>query len=415
MLTDKLCQVAAEAYGTPVYLFDLDRLQQQVELIRQQLPQARLCFAVKANPFLLPVLSRWLDRFELCSPGEWSITQQLKLPQDKLVISGVYKSEADLTAIFDQPGDCLPEISLESGEQLALLNQLARRRQRKVSVLLRLSSGNQFGLDEADLRDILARRQACPYLRITGLQFYSGTQKHSRKIIAEVARLEQLCRSLEHDYDLPPLALEYGPGLAVRYFSDSSRSADTAEPAAPDDLDKSDLVQLQVLREALTQAGCRRQLTLEMGRFLAAACGSYLTQIVDLKTTRADHYCIVDGGIHHLAYYGQMLGMKLPPVRLIKAVPGAADARPPAPADWTVCGALCTVNDVLLRCLRLTRPARGDWLCFDRCGAYSVTEGLSLFLSRNLPAVASYSTANGWQCLRPATAIWPLNQPQAPV
>ncbi|MDD4368287.1 MAG: alanine racemase [Oscillospiraceae bacterium] len=417
MLSDKLCQTAAAAFGTPVYLFDLDRLKQQVELVRTQLPQARLCFAVKANPFLIPALSQWLDRFELCSPGEWSLTQKLKLPQDHLVISGVYKSAADLAAIFDQSGDSLPEISLESAEQLALLNQQAQRQQRPVSVLLRLSSGNQFGMDEAALRAILARRQAYPYLKLTGLQFYSGTQKHSAKITAEVAGLEKLCRSLEQDFNLPPLALEYGPGLAVRYFIDSGQSAATA------DLDGSDLAQLQVLSQALTQAGCQRPLTLEMGRFLTAACGSYLTQIVDLKTTRSDHYCLTDGGIHHLAYYGQMLGMKQPPVRLIKAGPGlkpgnltgraaSPKAASAAAANWTVCGALCTVNDVLLRCISLPDPQPGDWLCFDRCGAYSVTEGLALFLSRALPAVAACSKADGLQCLRPSTASWPLNQPQ---
>ncbi|MEG1477672.1 MAG: diaminopimelate decarboxylase, partial [Oscillospiraceae bacterium] len=37
----------------------------------------------------------------------------------------------------------------------------------------------------------------------------------------------------------------------------------------------------------------------------------------------------------------------------------------------------------------------GDTLCFCNIGAYSVTEGLYLFLSRRLPKILLYSQARG--------------------
>ena len=54
---------------------------------------------------------------------------------------------------------------------------------------------------------------------------------------------------------------------------------------------------------------------------------------------------------------------------------------------YEICGSLCTVSDVIIRQVPLENPETGDILVFERTGAYSVTEGISLFLSRDLPRV----------------------------
>ena len=59
--------------------------------------------------------------------------------------------------------------------------------------------------------------------------------------------------------------------------------------------------------------------------------------------------------------------------------------------EWTVFGSLCTVNDILVKRIPLAGLAIGDVLVFERAGAYCVTEGMSLFLSRDLPAVVLHS------------------------
>ena len=54
------------------------------------------------------------------------------------------------------------------------------------------------------------------------------------------------------------------------------------------------------------------EVTVEMGRFFAASCGTYLTRVVDLKENEGTNYCILDGGINHLTYAGQVMGLKVP-------------------------------------------------------------------------------------------------------
>ena len=61
-----------------------------------------------------------------------------------------------------------------------------------------------------------------------------------------------------------------------------------------------------------------------------------------------------------------------------------------ATADYTIAGSLCTTADIVLRKLTLTSPRIGDLLVFSDIGAYSVTEGIYLFLSHPLPAVVMF-------------------------
>ena len=58
--------------------------------------------------------------------------------------------------------------------------------------------------------------------------------------------------------------------------------------------------------------------------------------------------------------------------------------------DYTLCGSLCTVADVLVREVKLKKLELGDVLEFGHCGAYSVTEAPALFLVK---------TASGYICI----------------
>ena len=144
----------------------------------------------------------------------------------------------------------------------------------------------------------------------------------------------------------------------------------------------------------------RGKIVLEMGRFLAAFCGYYVTRIVDQKRNLGQNYCIVDGGIHHLNYFGQMMAMKIPKFCHVKQETEYTKSRTEQPEKevalnesgeeeaWNICGSLCTVSDVIVKQLPLVDAKIGDVLVFERTGAYSVTEGIYLFLSRDLPPVS---------------------------
>ena len=71
----------------------------------------------------------------------------------------------------------------------------------------------------------------------------------------------------------------------------------------------------------------------------------------------------------------------------------------------------CTVNDVLVREVELDSLEMGDVLAFANAGAYSVTEGVHLFLSRTMPRVV-LRYDGGCELARDFIETSTLNTPQ---
>lgn len=378
-----------ERYPTPFYLFDAQALSQRVQHLRDTLPSGTaLCYAVKANPFLVREIAALVERLEICSPGEYAICRQLGLSPNQFVISGVYK-DAQWMEDLASHEDCEEMIcTVESMAQFHLLRQAAQRYGRHLSLLLRLTSGSQFGLERQEIEEILA--QPHPLLRVRGIQYFSGTQKTSAKRLArELRMLEEFLSSLQARFG-PLEELELGPGFPVSYFADDARQ------------DEDVLIQAA---ELLSQLSFQGKLTLELGRSLAASCGTYVTRVVDRKTNQGQNYAIVDGGIHQLVYYGQSMAMRRPQISLFPPRPEEE------PQNWNICGSLCTVNDILVKQLPLSHLEIGDVLAFGNAGAYCMTEGIGLFLSRDLPQILLRRPDGEVLCLRGPFPTRILNTP----
>ena len=373
------------------YVFDTEKLRSRLAFLRGRLPQdAELCYAVKANPFLAKEIAPLTEKLELCSPGEVAICKALSIPSSKMVISGVCKTPETLEQwICDPLFDGV--ITIESAMQYRYVCRLSARHQKLVRILLRLTNGSQFGMDAACVDTIIRTRTQHPYLRVIGIQFFSGTQKTSlKKYSREIAMLDTFLTHLHTDLHYTPETLEYGPGLPVAYFEGEQ----SQEPAL-----------LQHLSGLLDGMQSKVKIVLELGRSIAASCGTYYTHIVDLKQNGGQNYALVDGGMHHLVYFGQAMAMQQPHFTVL----GKEDED--VEQSWTVCGSLCSMNDILLKQTPLPKLEFGDILCFENAGAYCVTEGHALFLSRDLPAVYLKEGEDRLRCVRPSIETELFNYP----
>ena len=374
-MEDRVLIQAAANYGTPVYLFDLDEFYRKVQETAQALGErVSLCYAMKANPFLVPFLPEALGKVEACSFGEYTICRACGVLPERVILSGVLKREEEMEKIFREEGS-LPVFTVESVSQFQMLRLLAEREKRKISLLLRLTSRNQFGMPSGELEEIAIGCRTEPWVHFLGIHYFSGTRKgNAQRITHELLYLDEVCRTLEQSMGYGMEHLEYGPGLPVDYFQgEKDRSREF----------------LKGIRDCVDSMKFQGKIMFEMGRFLTASCGYYVTEIQELKRNVGQSCAMVDGGIHHLHYDGQLMAMKRPYVRkLPEGMQGAYE-------EWEICGALCTVNDILARKQPLVAAAPGDLLVFERAGAYSMTEGMSAFLSRALPAVAVWGTERG--------------------
>ena len=85
-------EYASLRYRTPLYIFDTDILREEVKRFRKNLgKEIGICYAMKANAFLTEQMSEMTDRIEICSMGEFKICRELKIPYEKMLISGVMK------------------------------------------------------------------------------------------------------------------------------------------------------------------------------------------------------------------------------------------------------------------------------------------------------------------------------------
>lgn len=111
--------------------------------------------------------------------------------------------------------------------------------------------------------------------------------------------------------------------------------------------------------------------------------------------------------MNHLTYYGQMMGLHVPVIANLTAEVNAARGVDGS-REWCLCGSLCTVNDVLVRSVEMSSLERDDVLAFKNAGAYSVTEGVHLFLSRTMPRVL-LCDGEDVRLARDFTESWPIN------
>ncbi len=355
---------------TPCYVYDIDILKKRIDDIKNELPGIPLTFSIKANSFVLNSITEEVSHVEVCSPGELHICKALSLSPDKIIYSGVMKEETDIREAITYGVHIL---TAESKRHYTLISNVAQELGKTVNVILRISSDNQFGMDPDDIYEIVSNKEVYNNVHLFGFHYYSGTQKKKiKQIESDIETIENVFKTCKNKYGFEPELVEYGPGLAVEYFKESG------------DID--DIELLKTIAPVIRDFAKRVPLGVEMGRFIVASCGSYFSSVKDIKTNYGVQYVIMDGGIHQLKYYGQIMAMHSP--ILVQNTKRDGEI-----IKYCLCGSLCTVADVLIKEAELHELRIDDVIEFKKCGAYSLTEASSLFLSRDMPTI--YLKKNG--------------------
>jgi diaminopimelate decarboxylase len=285
------------------------------------------------------------------------------------MVSGPYKDPSLLHLI-----GTLPEllISVDSVSELA---QLAAQPGTPRRVVLRLrpdyppagdmceGAHQRFGIPAGNLGTCLA------YLHqnadCVGFHVYGGSQILDKAQAAQQLRdaIDLTMRAAKL-LDVDPSVLNVGGGFGVPYT----------------DSDELDLAPAAAILRTLGARTRNTQLVLELGRYLVADAGWYLTRVVHHQTFGDGPAVVVDGGIHHRP---DLCGLDI-----------ARSSRPPLvlgpPRSGTtptaVLGCLCLPWDVLAHAAQLPALHIGDVLGFATAGAYGLTAAPAGFLGHCLPA-----------------------------
>jgi diaminopimelate decarboxylase len=375
----------AERFGTPLYVYDLDRVVASLLDLRKAVPAgATIFYSLKANPH--PEIARALREVpggrcgaELSSTGELAAALEAGFKAEDCLYTGPGKTTGEIATAIARG---VRTFSIESGGDLRRVGAVATEAGVSVDCLLRINSAastasgsirmmgarSQFGIDSETLGPDLNEFRSVPGTRLVGGHFYSlSNAKDEASLSAELRHSIAEAARLHAELDLPMRFLDIGGGFGAPY-------------AVPGDRPRYDGLRA-VLEEALDQhfplwrSGLPR-IACESGRYLAGDCGELMTSVMNVKESRGQVFAIVDAGINTL---GGMAGLgRLMPVGIKPDVTEPPEGTPPV----TLAGPLCTPGDVLARNVQLGWPAPGDVLTVPNVGAYGLTASLVLFLGR---------------------------------
>ncbi|MEU4565469.1 type III PLP-dependent enzyme [Micromonospora sp. NPDC023956] len=401
-MVEPSAEALVAAYGSPLYVYDLARVEAAYRDLRAALPApSSLLYSMKANPH--PLIAARLRqagcRLEVSSPGELSAASRAGADGHDVLYTGPAKGLAELDRAV---AGGVRSFSVESFAELRRLGQVAARRGVDLTALLRVNGGGavgapglrmtgtatQFGIDAETLAAEWSPDLVPDRVRVTGLHLFPVTNARDEdQLLDELAAAVDTAVEIVRACRLDPEVLDLGGGFGAPYAAPGSR------PAYP----RLRAEAAKRLDEAFP--GWRTgspEVTFESGRYLVAECGTLLTTVVDVKRTRGRTYALLDAGISVL---GGMTGLgRLLPMR------AAPVARPGSPGDVPVvdlAGPSCTPLDVLGRNVPLPGARPGMVLAIPNVGAYGLSASLIGFLSRPMPAEVLLDGEQVVACSRP--------------
>ncbi len=387
-MNDNILNDIATEYGTPVYVYDTEKIISQYTLLKNSLPQEfGIFYSMKANPLvgICQLFKKLGSCIETASSGELHTALSAGFSPDKIIFTSPGKTYDELEYAVETD---IYSINIESLEEAEAINNIAAKIGRVVDISIRINpdfdiagsgikmSGvaSQFGIDQIHMENVFKELKTLKNLNVIGIHIYTGTQAlNAHSIVQSMEQIIQLALETSEKYCFNLRFLNLGGGFGVPYFKDDSTL----------DMDILRIEFGQVwdkYKERLSDT----QVFVESGRFLMAESGTYLTKVLYRKECKGRKYLVCDGGSNQhasSAFLGRHIRNNFPMHILNKS--GYEE-------QVNVVGPLCTPTDVIGQNVTLPEAVAGDVVAIEKSGAYGITQSPGLFLSHPLPAEVQY-------------------------
>ena len=353
----------ARQVGTPFYCYSSDKLTRNFEAYRSALADVNgtVCYSIKANPNLSVVaaLARLGSGADVVSAGEMYVAVKAGIAADKIVFSGVGKTEAELSEAVRLG---ILQINAESAAEVEMINRIAVAQGKKANVALRVNPDvdalthvkittgtkeNKFGVPWQEAHELYRKAAQMPGIRLVGIAVHIGSQLLDLEPFRlAFTKIASMVRALEAD-GITLQNIDLGGGMGINY---NVELPPTCEAYA------------QVVRETL--GDLHKHIIVEPGRSIAGNAGILVTQVICSKSNGEKNFIIVDAGMNDLvrpALYDAWHTI----------LPVHKQGVPPVIAD--IVGPICESGDVFAR-ERIIEPVQAGGLLAIMCaGAYGAS------------------------------------------
>ncbi|WP_370267804.1 diaminopimelate decarboxylase [Nioella sp.] len=354
----------AEAVGTPFYVYSTATLTRHYQLFKDALDGVpnMVCYAMKANSnqAVLRVLADLGAGMDVVSGGEYARAKAAGVPGDRIVFSGVGKTQEEIRAALSGG---IRQFNIESEPEMLAISQVATSLGVTAPVTIRVNpdvdarthekiatgkSENKFGIPIARAREVYALAAGLPGLEVIGIDVHIGSQlvelEPFEQAYKKVAELTRTLRADGHDIR----RLDLGGGLGIPY----TRSNE----APPLPLDYGALIKRSV-------EGLDVEVEIEPGRLIAGNAGLLVSSVIYLKEGEGRNFLILDAAMNDLVRPSMYSAHHdIDPV--IEPAPGTERAA------FDIVGPVCESGDTFAKGRELTPLAAGDLVAFRSAGAY---------------------------------------------
>lgn len=364
----------AEKYSTPLYVLDEKTIRsicKDYKKAFEKYPKTHMMYASKA--LCTEAVAKIVDSegfgFDTVSGGEIYTVYKAGVDMSHVLFNGNNKSFDELTLAIDL-GVC--RISVDNFLELALLNEIAKSKNKIVDVLLRITPGiechtheyiqtghldSKFGFDLTQIDEAVELiLNEYKNIKLHGLHAHIGSQIFETSIYPdEIEILVKEIVRLDEKYNLKLDEINIGGGLGVKY---------TEADLPPSTYDIGELI-INKLHEVIEKYGIEPPTVfLEPGRSIISTSGVTLYTIGSSKQVpQGRKYVAIDGGMadnprpsmYQAEYFAQIANKK-----------DNSDTE-----KVTVAGRFCESGDILIKEIELPNPVEGDILCVYNTGAYN--------------------------------------------
>lgn len=310
-MTARDLEAPVEQYGTPLYVYRLERAAIAWRDLTEALPAPSLLhYSLEANPHpdLVRTLIRLGARTEVSSPAELDAAISGAAPGQECLYTGPAKSDQELEHALARG---VRRFSVESELDYRRVSDAAASAGAQAECLIRINgypsgatglrmSGamSQFGVDLESLPKRRSGFASTAHPGIAGIHLFPVSNARDEHSLREAltnsighARLASDTLGIETEM------VDLGGGFAAPYAAPGHRPV------------------YDGLRHALEAAldGAfpgwrlgRPHIAFESGCYLAGDCGEFICTVMDAKSSGSRRFIVLDGGINHL---GGMAGL----------------------------------------------------------------------------------------------------------
>ena len=387
----------ADSIGTPFYCYSTATLERHYKVFAGAFADvdALVCYAMKANSnqAVVASLARLGAGADVVSEGELLRARAAGIAPDKIMFSGVGKTERELELAVDEGILC---VNVESEPELELLAAIAAQKGRAADISIRVNpdidpkthakiatgkAENKFGIPISRAREVYARAAKLEGVRVTGVDMHIGSQITALEPFSDAfALLADFVRELRADGHVIR-HIDLGGGLGIPYREDNEPPPDPSAYAA-------------VVKRSTRDLDC--QLIFEPGRLIVGNAGILVTRVLYVKRGEGKTFVIVDAGMNDLVR--PTLYDAHHDLRPVQEAPVGA---PRLIAD--VVGPVCESGDFIAQDRPLTEPEPGDLVAIMSAGAYGAVQASTYNTRALVPEVLVRK--GEWALVRPRIGV----------